>query len=126
MLHSHQPEKANRIINDILEACKDITHLSLEANRWIHLRAGFTAHFDLDGFIENYQTCQNLHDNILANQIHNTCCNRSRKDSEYHYYLQQCEMYQQIVEQLIANPLQYYQQKRTDDFCIEQSKEKQE
>ena len=35
-------------------------------------------------------------------------------------------MYQQIVEQLIANPLQYYQQKRTDDFCIEQSKEKQE
>ena len=126
MLHPHTPDKVARIINNVLEACKDITHLSMESYRWLHLRAGFIAHFDLEGFIENYQTSLNLRENILANQIHNTCCNRSKKDKDYPYYMQQCEMYQQIVEQLIANPLQFIQKKRTDEFCIELTKENQE
>ncbi len=124
MLHPHTPDKVTRIINNILEACRDISCLSLESYRWLNMKAGFIAHFDLEGFIEEYQTCQNLRENILANQIHNTCCNRSRKDKEYAYYLQQCEMYQQIVEALISNPQQFIQKKRTDNFCIELSKEK--
>jgi hypothetical protein len=126
MLHSLDPERASRIIGNLLDACRDITRLSLEAYRWINLRAGFIAHFDLDGFIEEYQTCQNLRENILANQIHNTSCKRSGKDRDYPYYLQQCEMYQQIVERLLADPQQFKQKKRTDEFCIELSKEKQE
>ena len=100
--------------------------MSLESYRWLHLKAGLIAHFDREGFIEEYQTCQNLRENILANQIHNTSCNRSKKDRDYHYYLQQCEMYQQIVEKLIADPLIFQQKKRTDEFCIELSKEHQE
>ena len=126
MLHPLEKETALRVLNNILAACRDITCLSLEAYRWIHLRAGFIAHFDLDGFIEEYQTCQNLRDNILANQIHNTCCNRSKKDKDYDYYLQQCDMYQQIVERLLADPQQFKQKKRTDEFCLEISKDKEE
>ena len=126
MLHPHTSEKVARIINNVLAACKEITHLSMESYRWLHLKAGFVAHFDLEGFIEEYQTCQNLRDNILVNQIHNTSCNRSKKDSEYPYYLQQSEMYNQIVKSLIANPQQFTQKKRTDDFYIELSKEKQD
>jgi hypothetical protein len=126
MLHSLEPEKVSRIIKNTLEACTDITGLSLEAYRWINLRAGFIAHYDRDGFIEEYQTCQNLRENILANQIHNTSCNRSRNDKDYPYYLQQCEMYQQIVERLLAEPEKFTQKKRTDEFCVELSKEKTE
>ena len=126
MIHPLEPEKASRIIGNILEACRDITKLSLEAYRWLHLRAGFIAHFDREGFIEEYQSCQNLRDNILANQIHNTSCNRSRKDRDYPYYLQQCDIYQQIVEQLLADPKQFKQKKRTDEFCLEISKDKEE
>ena len=125
MTHSLPPEKASRIKGNIVEACRDITKLSLEAYRWLHLRAGFIAHYDREGFIEEYQTCQNLRDNILANLIHNTSCNRSRKDRDYPYYLQQCEIYQQIVERLLADPQQFKQKKRTDEFCIELSKEQQ-
>ena len=110
-------------MNNILAACRDITCLSLEAYRWIHIKAGFIAHYDLGGFIEEYQTCQNLRDNILANQIHNTSCNRSRKDKDYPYYLQQCEMYQQIVEQLLADPRKFTQKRHTDEFCVELSTE---
>jgi hypothetical protein len=126
MIHPFEQDKAARIVKNILAACRDITCLSLEAHRWIHLRAGFIAHYDLDGFIEEYQTCQNLRDNILANQIHNTSCNRSRKDRDYPYYLQQCEMYQQIVERLLAEPEKFTQKKRTDEFCIELLKDKQQ
>ena len=126
MIHPLEPEKVSRVISNVLEACRDITCLSLEAYRWIHLKAGFIAHYDREGFIEEYQTSQNLRDNILANQIHNTSCNRSLKDRDYPYYLQQCEMYQHIVEQLIANPQQFIQKKRTDEFCIELTKENQE
>jgi hypothetical protein len=123
MIHTLEPDKAARIVLNILGACRDITCLSLEAYRWLHLRAGFISHYDLDGFIEEYQTCQNLSDNILANQIHNTSCNRSRKDRDYPYYLQQCEMYQQIVEQLLADPQKFTQKRRTDEFCVELSTE---
>ena len=120
-----EPVKAARIVTNILEACRDITYLSLEAYRWLNLRAGFISHFDLDGFIENYQSSLNLQENILANQIHNTSCNRSKKDKDYPYYVQQCEIYQQIVEQLIADPTKFIQKQRTDEFCIELSKEQQ-
>jgi hypothetical protein len=114
------------MIGNILDACREIRKLSLEAYRWIHLRAGFIAHYDLEGFIEEYQTCQNLRDNIIANQIHNTSCNRSRKDRDYPYCLEQCEMYQQIVERLLAEPHKFIQKKRTDEFCIELLKDKQQ
>ena len=126
MLHPHTPDKVARIINNTLEACKDITLLTIESYRWLHLRAGFIAHFDLEGFIENYQTSLNLRENILANQIHNTSCIRSLKDRDYPYYLQQCEMYQQIVEQLLAEPEKFTPKIRTDEFCVELSKEKTE
>ena len=104
MLHPLEPEKVSRIVKNILAACRDITCQSLEAYRWIHLRVGFISHFDLEGFIEEYQSCQNLRDNILANQIHNTSCNRSRKDKDYPYYMQQCPLYEQIAKQLLAEP----------------------
>ncbi len=126
MLHPLEPEKASRIVSGVLEACRDITRLPMESYRWLHLRAGFIARYDLQGFIEDYQSCQNLRDNILVNQIHNTSCNHSRKDKDYPYYLQQCEMYQQIVEKLLAEPKKFTQQKRTDDFCLELVKDKQQ
>lgn len=124
MLHPLEPEKASRIVSGVLEACRDITRLPMESYRWLHLRAGFIAHFDRDGFIEEYQSCQNLRDNILANQIHNTSCSRSHKDVDYPYYLQQCEMYNEIVEKLLADPMKFTQQKRTDDFCLELVKDR--
>ena len=123
MIHPLEKDKALRVMNNILAACRDITCLSLEAYRWIHIKAGFIAHYDLEGFIEEFQTCQNLRDNILANQIHNTSCNRSRKDKDYPYYMQQCEMYQQIVEHLLADPQKFTQKRRTDEFCVELSTE---
>ena len=95
MLHRLEPEKALIIIKNLLDACRDITSLTQEGYRLIHLRTGFIAHYDREGFIEEYLTSQNLRDKILANQIHNTSCNRSLKDKDNPYYLQQGEIEEQ-------------------------------
>lgn len=68
MIHTLEPEKAPRFVFNIPADCRDITSLFLEAYRWIHVRAGFTAHYDLEGLIEECLTGQNLRDNIVANQ----------------------------------------------------------
>ena len=126
MIHSIEPEKAFRIVSGVLKACRDITLLTLESCRWLQIRAGFIAHYDRKGFIEEYQTCQNLRDNILANHIHNTSCSRSKKDVDFPYYLQQCDMYAQIVQSLLTEPQKFTQKKRTDNFCLELSTDRED
>ena len=121
MLQPFEPDKVTRIVRNILDSCVDVTCLSEEAYRWIHLRAGFITQFCRSGFIEEYQTSQNLRECILAYQHANTHCNRRLKDPDYPYYRQQCAIYQQIVDHLNANPIVYRQKKRTDNFSLELS-----
>jgi hypothetical protein len=126
MKHPYTPEKASRIIENMLKACRDMTQLFLEGYNWIRRMKGFYAHFDLEGFIEEYQTCQNFRDCILAYQIHNTCLSCSENNPEYPYHLQQCEMYQKVVDTLNSVPKSYTQKKRIDNFCLELSKDNHE
>ena len=119
MLKPLEPQHAEQIVNNILDACKDITKLSVEGYRWIRVRSGFIAHLDKEGFIADYQTSQNLRDNILVYEHANIHCNRRNTDIEYPYYQQQCDMYVRILDNLKANPSEYKQKKQIDHFYIE-------
>lgn len=119
MLKPLSEVEVSRIVTNALEACKDIHKLSREGYKWISLRAGFIAHFSLEGFMSDYENSQNLRENILANEHHNTRFNRSPKDKDYPYYKQVSEMYGRITNELKAHPLEYRMKKRTDDFFIE-------
>ena len=119
MLKPFEPQHAVRIVDNILDACKDITRLSVDGYRWISIRAGFIAHYNKEGFITDYQTSQNIRDNILVYEHANIHCNRSVTDIEYPYYQQQCDMYARILDNLKANPADYQQEKQIEHFYIE-------
>ena len=123
MLKPIEKERADAIVKNILAACRDISLLSLESYRWLHLRSGFIAHYCREGFIEEYQTNQNLRECILAYQHANIHCTRNANDVEYPYYRQQSGMYNQIVDQLNATEPAPRQRQRTDEFSLELSKE---
>ena len=119
MLKPLSEEEASRIVKNILEACKDIQHLSRDGYRWISLRAGFIAHYNREGFISDYQLSSNLRDNILAYEKANTFCHRKERDRDYPYYQQVCRMYAEIAAKLKEHPELYRQKRSTDDFHIE-------
>jgi hypothetical protein len=119
MLKPLSQDEVSRIVKNVLDACIDIKTLSQQGYQWISLRAGFIAHYNREGFIADFENSQNLRENILAYEHHNTRFNRSQKDIDYPFYKQVSEMYLQIVEQLKANPAQYRQKKHSDDFVIE-------
>lgn len=102
-----EAQQADRITNNILDACKDITRLSEEGYRWLRLRAGFIAHHTREGFISDFQHSLHLYENILAYEFANVCCNRSPDDPDYRYNKQQCEMYATIVDRIKQNPDAY-------------------
>jgi len=99
-----EARQAERIINNILDACMDISHLSEEAYRWLRLRNGFIAHHTREGFIADFQHSLHLYENILAYEYANTQCNRLRDDPDYRYCKQQCEMYATIIARIKQNP----------------------
>lgn len=102
-----EARQAERIINNILDACMDISQLSEEAYHWLRLRAGFIAHHTREGFIADFQHSLHLYENILAYEYANVYCNQFPNDPDYLYCKQQCEMYATIIDRIKQSPDAY-------------------
>lgn len=95
----------NNIIQNIVEACKDINKLNQKGYKFISLASGFIAHYDLHGFKSEYDPKNNngqplLANEILMNQRNNQWGNFLPNDKGYEYMMQKKRIYNKVCDQL--------------------------
>lgn len=85
------------IVNNVVNACKNIDNLNKTGYNFLYQASGFIAHYDLYGFIANYKE-DSLKADILRNTRANEWRNFHPKDENYEYYMSQADVYTRIVE----------------------------
>lgn len=88
------------IINNIVEACKDITKLKKYAYNYLYLCSGFIAHYDLYGFIDFYKENSLLKD-LIQNNNANLWENFTVKDKDFAYYNQKRQIYSKAIKKAV-------------------------
>lgn len=99
MLTPYTEKQKTLIVNNIVNACRDITKLNRTGYKFIYLANGFIAHYDLNGFIAHYET-ESLSADILENARFNQWANFRAGDRDYDYYMSKKAIYNAIVERL--------------------------
>jgi len=99
MLELKTVNQENRIINNIVKACKDIELLNKQGYNFIYLCCGFIAHYDIYGFIYEYKT-ESLKNEILRYKNENQWNNFTPKEKNYDYYKQKQKIYNVICEKI--------------------------
>lgn len=94
----------DRIVSNILRACKDIEALNRTGYNFLYLASGFIAHYDINGF-KSYYSSHSLVDDILANQRQNMWKNFTVQDDNYLYYMTKKQVYQRILAGIGARQL---------------------
>ena len=84
------------IVNNIVAACKDITKLNRTGYNFIYQASGFIAHYDICGFINEYQN-EDLKSEIIANRHNNMWTNFCSGDQNYDYYMSRADVYKRIL-----------------------------
>jgi hypothetical protein len=87
------------IVNNVINACRDITKLNKTGYKFLHLANGFIAHYDLYGFISYYED-HDLVQDILDNQRSNQWTNFRPGERNYEYQMSKKEVYNRIVTQI--------------------------
>jgi hypothetical protein len=83
MLDLKELSAQNRIIRSVaLAALHNLEFLDKYAYRWLHVKSGFIAHYNRDGFIQHYGTPHELRQDILENAPMNLSI-RGEKDVIY-------------------------------------------
>lgn len=90
-----ESEQASIVKNAIL-ACKHIHKLNARTYKFISLCSGFIAHYNLSGFIAEYDNYSDLKAALLRNQRYNQWTNFNEGESNYEYYMQKKHMYNAI------------------------------
>ena len=85
------------IVNNVVNACKNIDNLNKTGYNFLYQASGFIAHYDLYGFIANYKE-DSLKADILRNTRANEWRNFHPKDENYEYYMGKADVYTRIVE----------------------------
>ena len=85
------------IVNNVVNACKNIDNLNKTGYNFLYQASGFIAHYDLYGFIANYKE-DSLKADILRNTRANEWRNFHPKDENYEYYMSKADVYTRIVE----------------------------
>ena len=93
------PRQCALIINNVVKACDDIEKLNKTGYNFIHNCSHFIAHYSLWGFIDFY-TKFPLRDDILDYKRYNQWSNFSPADSNYDYYMQKRQIYNQICNRI--------------------------
>ena len=91
------------IVNNILNACDDISKLNKTGYNFIYLASGFIAHYNLEGFKMCYNTYKNLRTDILSFAHQNQWNNFNPSDQNYEYYMSKKDVYNRIVYKLNNN-----------------------
>ena len=83
------------VVNNIVRATKDITKLNKVGYNFIYLACGFTAHYNMFGFIDYYEY-SDLALDIIHNKRINQWNNFNVGDQNYDYYMERKEIYNRI------------------------------
>ena len=89
----------NRIVKNVVEACKNITKLNKQGYNYLYLCSGFIAHYNQGGFC-GYYAQNSLTEAILSRQNQNQWNNFRPGEKDYAYYRQKANIYNRIVEKL--------------------------
>ena len=87
------------IVNNIVAACKDINKLNKTGYDFINIASGFIAHYNLHGFIDEYDE-HSLRADILFNKANNQWDNFHPGEENYEYYMQKKQIYNAICEMI--------------------------
>ena len=100
MLKPFTERQQSLIVNNVVNACKNIENLNKTGYGFINLANGFIAHYNLHGFIDYYSD-NDLKSDILNNQSKNMWNNFRQGEQNYDYYMSKKEIYLRIVERLV-------------------------
>jgi hypothetical protein len=101
VLKLYTEKQKSLIVNNIVNACKDIEKLNSTGYKFIYLASGFIAHYNLAGF-KSYYSENNLKNDILEFSRFNQWNNFTPKDQNYDYYMQKKQIYNSIIERIIS------------------------
>lgn len=93
------PRQRTTIVNNVVQAVKDITKLKNSTYKYLYLCSGFIAHYDRYGFIQHYQGAS-LRKDLLANASSNKWSNFRPGDENYEYYRSKAEVYSAILAKI--------------------------
>ena len=100
MLQPKTEKQCSLIINNIINACKDINKLNSTGYDYIYIAGNFIAHYNIHGFKDYYQE-HSLRDDILRNEcINGNDCSYRIGDTDYEYYKQKTDIYKSICMSL--------------------------
>ena len=91
--------KANSIVKNVVQACEDINKLTGPSYQWLNFCSGFIAHYNLEGFKQEYQAHGSLRLAVLRLKNQNQWEHLIRGE-EGKYYKQKQDMYNRICEAL--------------------------
>jgi len=89
-----------QIVNNIQNVVmnNDITLLSKQSYDFLYLCGGFIAHYNHFGFMDHYSIVGDLVEDIIRFKNMNQWENFTLNDSDYQYYMQKRDIYNQIVD----------------------------
>jgi len=102
LLELKSEKEAELIINSVVKACTtDINALTKSAYDFIMLASGFIAHYNREGFIQHYETPEELKHAILNFRMWNQWDNFRKGETDYEYYMQKKDIYNKICNRII-------------------------
>ena len=90
----------DRIVSNVLKACKDITQLNSTGYNFLYLASGFIAHYNRAGFMDYYRIPGTLTLDITRNVSANMWTNFRPGEQHYEYYMSKAEVYRRILKGL--------------------------
>jgi hypothetical protein len=88
------------IVNNVVNACKNIDNLNKTGYNFLYLCSGFIAHYNLFGFIANY-TGESLKRDIISFAGQNQWNNFRPGERDYDYYMAKKEVYNSILREIV-------------------------
>lgn len=76
---------------------RNIEYLTKPAYHYLYLCYGFVAHFNLDGFRDEYRNIETLREALFTHEAMNQWRNFLPEDRDYAYMMQKRDLYNQIV-----------------------------
>ena len=88
------------IVNNVVNAVKNIDSLNKTGYNFLYLASGFIAHYDLHGFIDFYRHIS-LKNDLIGFANSNQWKNFRPGERDYEYYMAKADVYNRILAQIV-------------------------
>jgi hypothetical protein len=102
MLKVLEAQEQEKLIKAIARSIRDTSKMDQDAYRFVSCASGFIAHFNLHGFIYEYQDKNALRDAMIRNLKTNQWNNFSPRDRDYDYMMQKKHIYNEALRRVIG------------------------